>query len=54
MQIYSGRRLFFGGGPGMGPSDGFGSISSLSPNADKRGGHSKGILFNLQIIRKDI
>ncbi|XP_008784706.2 regulator of nonsense transcripts 1 homolog [Phoenix dactylifera] len=41
-KIYSDRRLFLGGGPGIMHSDNFGSISSSGPNADRRGGRGKG------------
>ncbi|KAK1326759.1 hypothetical protein QJS10_CPA01g02863 [Acorus calamus] len=41
-KIYSDRRLFYGGGPGIVPGDNFGPGASLSTNADKRGGHMKG------------
>uniref|UniRef100_A0A1D1Y515 Regulator of nonsense transcripts 1 n=1 Tax=Anthurium amnicola TaxID=1678845 RepID=A0A1D1Y515_9ARAE len=40
-KIYSDRRLYFGNGPGLTPSDSFGSANS-SPNVDKRGGRTKG------------
>ncbi|KMZ70880.1 Regulator of nonsense transcripts-like protein [Zostera marina] len=40
-KIYNDRRLFFGTGPGIVPADGFGSANS-GPNADRRGGRSKG------------
>ncbi|XP_048131750.1 regulator of nonsense transcripts 1 homolog [Rhodamnia argentea] len=41
-KIYNDRRLFFGGGPGIMPHDGFGSIASSSPNADRRSSRSRG------------
>ncbi|XP_008786216.2 regulator of nonsense transcripts 1 homolog isoform X1 [Phoenix dactylifera] len=41
-KIYSDRRLFFGGGPGIVHADNFASPSSSSPNADKRSGRGKG------------
>ncbi|KAG1362088.1 regulator of nonsense transcripts 1 [Cocos nucifera] len=41
-KIYSDRRLFFGGGPGIAHADNFGSLGSSSPNADKRSGRGKG------------
>ncbi|XP_058084777.1 regulator of nonsense transcripts 1 homolog isoform X2 [Magnolia sinica] len=41
-KIYNDRRLFFGGGPGLVPNENFGSVSSSSPNADKRSNRSKG------------
>ncbi|KAF8380638.1 hypothetical protein HHK36_028127 [Tetracentron sinense] len=41
-QIYNDRRLFFGSGPGIVPNDNYGSVSSSSPNADKRGSRTKG------------
>lgn len=43
LQIYNDRRLFFGGGPGMGPNDSFGSASSPA-DADRRSGRSRGML----------
>ncbi|KAK5847301.1 regulator of nonsense transcripts 1 homolog [Gossypium arboreum] len=41
-KIYNDRRLFFGGGPGIVPSDNFGSPASPSPNADRRGSRARG------------
>ncbi|KAK3016761.1 hypothetical protein RJ639_006434 [Escallonia herrerae] len=41
-KIYNDRRLFFGGGPGIVPSDSFGSVNSSSPNADRRSSRSRG------------
>ncbi|KAF8379148.1 hypothetical protein HHK36_028577 [Tetracentron sinense] len=41
-KIYNDRRLFVGSGPGILPNDNFGSVSSSSPNADKRGSRAKG------------
>ncbi|XP_010919834.1 regulator of nonsense transcripts 1 homolog [Elaeis guineensis] len=41
-KIYSDRRLFLGGGPGIVHADNFGPISSSGPNADRRGGRGKG------------
>ncbi|XP_074331367.1 regulator of nonsense transcripts 1 homolog isoform X2 [Apium graveolens] len=40
-KIYNDRRLFYGGGPGMGPNDSFGSASSTA-DADRRSGRSRG------------
>ncbi|KAJ6794198.1 regulator of nonsense transcripts 1-like protein [Iris pallida] len=41
-KTYSDRRLFFGAGPGLVPSDGYGLANSSNPNSDKRGGRIKG------------
>ncbi|KAL3497680.1 hypothetical protein ACH5RR_040412 [Cinchona calisaya] len=41
-KIYNDRRLFFGGGPGIIPSDAFGSVATSSTNADRRGSRSRG------------
>ncbi|XP_059441222.1 regulator of nonsense transcripts 1 homolog isoform X2 [Corylus avellana] len=35
-KIYNDRRLFFGGAPGVGSTDTFGSVASSGPNADRR------------------
>lgn len=43
-QIYNERRLFYGGGAGIVPNDTFGSVGS-SPNSDRRGPRSRGMLF---------
>lgn len=43
-QIYNERRLYYGGGAGIVPNDTFGSVSS-SPNSDRRGARSRGMLF---------
>ncbi|KAK4728378.1 hypothetical protein R3W88_021366 [Solanum pinnatisectum] len=41
-KIYNDRRLFFGGGPGIVPSDNYGSPASSNPNADRRSSCSRG------------
>lgn len=43
-QIYNERRLYYGGGAGIVPNDTFGSVVS-SPNSDRRGPRSRGMLF---------
>ncbi|CAI9095530.1 OLC1v1031511C1 [Oldenlandia corymbosa var. corymbosa] len=40
-KIYNDRRLYFGGGPGIIPNDGFGSTGTASTN-DRRGGRLRG------------
>ncbi|KAH0649614.1 hypothetical protein KY285_034862 [Solanum tuberosum] len=41
-KIYNDRRLFFGGGPGIVPSDNYGSPASSNPSADRRSSRSRG------------
>lgn len=43
-QMYNDRRLFFGGGPGIGANDSFGSAASGNSGADGRNSRSRGIL----------
>lgn len=44
-QIYNDRRLFFGGGPGVVPSDSYGSVASSGQSSDRRSGRGRGMLF---------
>lgn len=44
-QIYNDRRLFFGGAPGVGATDTFGSVASSGPNADRRSIRGRGMLL---------
>lgn len=44
-QIYNDRRLFFGGAPGVGANDAFGSVPSSGPNADRRSIRGRGMLL---------
>lgn len=46
-QIYNDRRLFVGGGPGVVPSDSYGSIAPSGQSADRRSGRGRGMLFLL-------
>lgn len=41
-KIYNDRRLFFGGAPGVGANDAFGSVPSSGPNADRRSIRGRG------------
>ncbi|KAF4362579.1 hypothetical protein F8388_011406 [Cannabis sativa] len=41
-KIYNDRRLFFGGGPGVVPSDSFSSVSSSNQNAERRSARGRG------------
>lgn len=45
MQIYNDRRLFFGGGPGVVPSDNYASVSPSNQNAERRGSRGRGMLM---------
>lgn len=44
-QIYNERRLFFGGGPGVVPSDNFASVSPSNQNAERRSSRGRGMLM---------
>ena len=42
-QMYNDRRLFFGGGPGVVPSDNYSSVSPSNQNAERRGSRGRGM-----------
>lgn len=45
MQIYNDRRLFFGGGPGVVPSDNYASVSPSNQNTERRSSRGRGMLM---------